>query len=127
MDLSPVTTLFTLQVPSAVPDWVNNPSCIPVPSLTNALTWVGLGKYTAGIVSLGVAFKAALPEVMPWLNVPTAASSGWWKATYGILARLTGNYGKNAPVPVNAPMVFGGQPTVGVPAGGIVPTAPVLK
>ena len=123
MDLS----FLALQVPAAIPDWVNNPSCVPVPSLTSALTWVGLGKYAAGVTSLVVAGKAALPEIMPWLNVPSAASAGWDKAVYGVLARLTGNYGKNAPVSVNAPVVFGGPPTVGVPAGGIVPTPAKLK
>ena len=123
MDLS----FLALQVPATIPDWVNNPSCVPVPSLTSALTWAGLGKYAAGVTSLVVAGKAALPEIMPWLNVPTGISSGWYKALYGVLARLTGNYGKNSPVPVIAPANYGGVPVIGPPAGGLVPTAPALK
>lgn len=108
---------FALQVASApLPDWATQATCIPAPSLTSALTWAGMGKYTAGIVSFGVAAKAALPEIMPWLNVPNASSSKAYSFIYGLMARATGNYGKNAPVPVFGP-----------PAGGIVPTPPSLK
>ncbi len=85
------------------------------PSLTTLLTPV-FGHYAAGIISLLVLVRALLPEIMPYLPVADAASPPWYRITYGILARLTGNYGKNAPVPPS-----------GIVAGSPVPVPPSLK
>jgi hypothetical protein len=87
-----------------------------VASATTLLTALGLGKYVAGIISLIGLALAVLGQIMPALPVPSALSPAWWRVTYGILARVTGSYGKNAPSPAN-----------GLPAGGIVPTPPPSK
>jgi hypothetical protein len=86
------------------------------PSLTTLLTSLGLGHYAAGIASLMALAGTILPQIMPFLSVPTAVSSGWYRVVYGVLARVTGNYHNNAPVTV-----------YGAPAGGIVPVHEVQQ
>jgi hypothetical protein len=88
----------------------------PDPSLTTLLTSLGLGHYAAGIASLVALVGTILPQIMPFLTVPTAASSGWYRVVYGVLARVTGNYHNNSPVTVAGP-----------PAGGIVPVHAVQQ
>jgi len=88
----------------------------PDPSLTTLLTSFGLGHYAAGIASLAALVGAVLPQIMPFLAVPTATSSGWYRVLFGVLARATGNYHNNAPVTVGGP-----------PAGGIVPVHEVQQ
>jgi hypothetical protein len=80
-------------------------------SATLLLTWLGLGKNAAGIISLVLLVRGLLPDLMPLLPVASATSPAWYAVLFGILARITGNYGKNAPVPANG-MV---SPSVMVP------------
>jgi hypothetical protein len=84
-------------------------------SLTALLAPV-FGVKTAGVVSLLVLVKALLPEAMPYLPVADNASPAWYRIGYGVLARITGSWRNNAPLPPS-----------GNPAGGIVPTPPSMK
>jgi hypothetical protein len=81
---------------------------------------IGLGPHLASLIASTVGvlvfLKAALPELLPWLPVPDADSPRWYAKPYGALARLTGNWRNNAPIPVSGDF-----------AGGIVPTPPFLK
>jgi hypothetical protein len=72
-----------------------------VASLTGLLTLLGLGKYTAGIVSLIALAFAVAPQIMPFLPVPETTSAQWYRAVYGVLAKMTGNRGPNTPVPAS--------------------------
>jgi hypothetical protein len=89
-------------------------------SLTvSTLTAIGIPAHAASIVGsiVGVAMLLVFlaSQAMPWLPVPTAASPGWYRVPYGLLARATGSWRNNAPMPSSP------QPS------GIVPVPPSMK
>lgn len=79
-------------------------------SLTSLLVSLGLGKYTAGIVSLVTLWFAVAPQLMAFLPVASMTSPAVYRVFYGLMAWTTGNHHANAPVPAN-----------GLVAGGVVP------
>ena len=79
------------------------------PSLVTLLTSLGLGQY----VLVASAIVGVLSVAMPFLPVASATSPKAYQVAYGILAWVTFNFGKVAPVPAN-----------GLPAGGLVPAIP---
>jgi hypothetical protein len=70
----------------------------------------------ASTVGLYVFVKAFAGDFMAFLPVADANSDRWYRGFYGVLARNTGNYRNNAPVPPSLEL-----------AGGIVPSPPFMK
>ncbi len=69
----------------------------PAPELTpdaaQLLTWLGLGKYAAGVASIIALLGYVIVHVMAFVPAP-ASTTGAWPAAYAVLRLVAGNYNK---------------------------------
>jgi hypothetical protein len=99
---------------------------LDVASATTLLAPI-FGARAAGVVSLMTLALGVASALMTVLPVASATSPGWYRAGYGVMAWVTFNFGRMAPVPANGQIAGGMVPTPTVATQAVIVPAPQPK